>query len=545
MRLPAIIATGVSVLAIATLAGCGTSGDASSTAATAPQAQSSVTRQASVVSTIASGAYAAYGKWKACLANREVGQPCLASDSQNIREIIKQVKGLSEQIDRNQAQALAEFDRVTKLLLAENITQRAAEIRGIQTNGNLAMRAYQALLACLETTAATCQPYIGGTGLEPAEPVQEAVARTQRYMLQKVKALPADIDTAAEVFTGTAQRSGGDGLADAIWRFNKQAQDTAAGITDSAVKASDTVPVASKALANAQSQDIGYWSDVFTQYGYLRVVSEGLKAGQGGVTPADADRDARSAQATVDRAIAGGGRYEVAGSVAAYDLPELRGDGQALVGDGKTAWIVSQDAVNPKPAGTRALGPNDVRDLARLVSTYMPVQSFRQKFDAQASQWYRVRQPVKSASYTNVKLRIELGPISDPDVFNWVIPSQDVKWLAGPESSESCVVFMRAMNERPKWPLGRTGGFAYGPDSSKPAMPADALKTTWDTLAPGPVDYMWDERFDPKSAKAYLKAANVGLGWGGWVLCGKSGIATIPSEYVPVTPVPIVLGPAK
>ena len=545
MRLPAFIATGVGVLAVATLAGCGTSGDASSTAATTPQAQTSVTRQASVVSTIASGAYAAYGKWKACLANREVGQPCLASDSQNIREIIKQVKGLSEQIDRNQAQALAEFDRVTKLLLAENITQRAAEIRGIQTNGNLAMRAYQALLACLETTAATCQPYIGGTGLEPAEPVQEAVARTQRYMLQKVKALPADIDTAAEVFTGTTQRSGGDGLADAIWRFNKQAQDTAAGITDSAVKASDTVPVASKALANAQSQDIGYWSDVFTQYGYLRVVSEGLKAGQGGVTPADADRDARSAQATVDRAIAGGGRYEVAGSVATYDLPELRGDGQALVGDGKTAWIVSQEPVRPKPAGTRAMGPDDVRDLARLVSTYMPVQGFRQKFDSQASQWYRVRQPVKSASYTKVKLRIELGPISDPDVFNWVIPSQDVKWLAGPESSESCVVFIRAMNERPKWPLGRTGGFAYGPDSSTPAMATDALKKTWDTLAPGPVDYMWDERFDPKSAKAYLKAANIGLGWGGWVLCGKSGIATIPSEYVPVTPVPMVLGPAK
>ncbi|MBM3664456.1 MAG: hypothetical protein FJW92_01495 [Actinobacteria bacterium] len=135
------------------------------------------------------------------------------------------------------------------------------------------------------------------------------------------------------------------------------------------------------------------------------------------------------------------------------------------------------------------------------------------------------------------------GELSFP--FDRVIPSQDVKWLAGPDSTESCVVYMRAMNKRPTWPRGRTARFAYGPDSSTPAMAKNAFETTWDTLALGPVDYRWDERFDDKSAKTYRRAVNEGLGWGGWVQCGKSGVATIPSEYVPLTPVPGVLGPAK
>ncbi len=45
--------------------------------------------------------YAAFTKYKTCMANIDVGQPCLASDSNNIREILKDVKALRAEIAVN------------------------------------------------------------------------------------------------------------------------------------------------------------------------------------------------------------------------------------------------------------------------------------------------------------------------------------------------------------------------------------------------------------------------------------------------------------
>ena len=65
---------------------------------------------------ILSAGYEAFNKVKTCLKNIEVGQPCGASDSDNIRAILKEVRQLSAQIEVHQKETRARLQLLQQTL---------------------------------------------------------------------------------------------------------------------------------------------------------------------------------------------------------------------------------------------------------------------------------------------------------------------------------------------------------------------------------------------------------------------------------------------
>lgn len=577
------------------LAGCssGNSGDeASTTLNRSASADAKGADPLSIATQVAGAGYEVYKLINACVRNREIGQPCLASDSTNIRQILKDVGELRKQINLNQKQMLAEFDRIAALLLDQQEAEFKSRLQGLEKNGDLAARAYDALLTCLAAPdgQTKCQAYAGGTGLEPEEPIADAVRRTRRYMMQRVAVLPVsgtysqpqDLGLVADAFAGTQNGNGEDGLAEAIWEFNKQRQDVALGITDTAIKNSSTVPVVSRTLANEQSQDILYWARAISQWAYLRTVALGLVSEDypaGSKEATQAEDDSRSFQSTVDREIRDrASRLSVEGAAAYYYLPELTKPGLIAL-NGSEATVYYQEEFDPILRG-REMTPDDVRNLATSLNSYSTATKFASTYgDAiDGNRWYDVKQPIRKASYTDVQVNYYRGSDSCPyadcgfDALQ-TIPSTDVAWLAGPDATETCVARMRPADRRPAFFLKSTSrefepAFFKGPNlvqgaestgaidpvQKRPTPPmadtkaAESLifETTYDTHAKGDIEYVWDERFDQKmrdtTTSTGWKRGVVGLGWGGWAKC-YTGIGANNAFALPA--VPPVMGKAK
>lgn len=360
---------------------------------------------ASPLQSIASVAFGAYNKLNACLENRKVGQPCVASDSDNIRETLKQIKELRSVIDRNQKELLGEFDSIRQTLLEREWTSFSKELISMVNNTVAAGYAYEALALCATSTEATCRPYIGEANAPPIE-ISEAIRKTKGYMKEKVELLPIDLPTTVTKFTGSASFRYRDGLAEAIWRYHKSVQDRDAGVTALAVKEAGTVPVLTPKLVNEHNADITYWVDAFSKYTFFRVMRDGL----------DGDQDAmerRQAEANVYVANAVS-RDSVYGAGARYILPSLPSTGVVLVDwadaskQEMKAWVLT-DAF-ARGTGIRRLGANDVDDLVRIASTYAPFSTFAKVSGAMPQGgWYWAWTPVVRKTYSELEINSSGG----------------------------------------------------------------------------------------------------------------------------------------
>lgn len=472
-------------------------------------ASEEVARNASVASSIASGAYTAYSTVSACLANVAVGQPCIASDSANIRAIISQLKELRAVIEANQAQMLAEIDSIRKILLEQNVQNAADNLRPMAVNVELAGQAYLALSECALTTLGTCRPFVGSEGAPP-EDVKTAIAKTKDYFIEKGKNLPADLPVTASWFTGTGPAYS-NGLATAIWRYNKAQQDRAAGVTSVEIKDSDSVPVVTPGFAKSQNQDIEYWSDLYSQYAFLSVLSAGFTGG-----PSVAERR----QAEVDSRIADpGNRRGVVGSANYYSLPDL--DNGVIVSNYGMTFRISPTSFS----GSQPLTSTVLSWLPETAPKYSSLDKLAQVDGVMPSdRWYTAMVPIERKNYPTLDLVSTSGLGVTSTIGTW--SDLDVAWL-GSSSRESCPSRVRPVST----PLTRPSGAVEvtNLDKIKPAFePEDRLTRTWNSAVDSKLEYTWDVR----------KQNDLQLGWGAWIDCTGG----TPGGYQKLRDLPLVRG---
>jgi hypothetical protein len=502
---------------------------------------------ASPLKTVASVALEGYERLHACLKNKEIGQPCGASDSDNIRETLKQVKELQAALDRTNEQLQAEFDSLRGLMLDTDVRELANVLVPMVTNTTIVGQAYEALALCASTTETTCRPYIGEDNARPID-VQTAIVKTKGYLIEKMNSLPDDLPVTAARFTGSEFFGYRNGLAEALWKYNKSVQDRAAGVKDvPVVTDARTVPILTPNLVKEHNSDIRYWVDVFTKYAFFRVMREGLLGNQEAMERRQAEANKYIADALSRDSVYGTGSY--------YILPSLPTTGVVLVDwadaskQKMKAWIVT-DA----PGGGRPLSPNDLDDFARIVSTYAPFYSFSAiKGAMPPDRWYFVRTPVERYSFNRLEVRSSGG-----NQGHGIFYDVDFGWLTKPElANDWCTVKARPSvidpkiddkdinkfdpNKLPNTAIPKGDIFSIWTGSYPPKMGPfllDRIEQTWDQVVRGKlVEYKW-LRYP---LKVSWTSSDRTLGPGAWINC--QGVS--PGSFVELSTVPGVMAPVR
>jgi len=491
---------------------------------------------ASPLSSIASVAMSAYTKINACLKNKEIGQPCLASDAANIRETLRQVKELRSVLDRNQKQLQEEMDSLRDLIRQSDLTKFSRDLFGMVNNTEAVSHAYEALALCASTTEATCSPYIGEPNA-PAIDVPTAIAKTRGYMVEKLQLLPFDLPTTATMFTGTAVFGYRDGLADALWRYNKLRQDREVGVEKPSTKDLGTVPLVTPKLATEHNSDMRYWVDAFTKYAFFRVMRDGFMGDLAAMERRQTESNVHISSSASRESVYGAGLH--------YLLPSLPATAVLLVDwadaskQQKKAWVVT-NATARGAAGARALRADDIDNFVRIANAYAPFESLSKVPGVMpADGWYWAWTPVIRQDFSSVRVVSSGGNQGHGQWSN-----VQVNWLTSPEKANTwCSARVRA----------NTKGVQAGGLSSEAVRLRDgfnvistptmdlkfSLDDTWDKFVKGKrIEY---NQWSTIQINVSVFSGQKFLGLGSWVDCQQFR----PDSYIELVKVPNVMDPLQ
>lgn len=433
--------------------------------------------------------YQAYSKYSACMKNIDAGQPCLASDSANIRQILKDVKALRAEIQANQKAVEAQVNRLQATLDNKVRNDLVTLLNPVTLNMSSALTAYQGLSTCASNRAAgkaTC-PGLGGKG-EVA--VTKGIADHQAVLLQKVGLMSDDIRSTTAVYTGTALGGDNSGLLAADWDMHKHVQENDAGVTDTGILSALTVPVITPGLANATTKFATTYDDYLESYGMLKPFVAGLK-GQ--------DAVAEDMQADVLDVVYSANPFSVASRTAQFTLPYLKASEIAYVDKAKKqAWIISPHPTAKNRRGAIILTPGAIFDLGRAVDAYGTYSVFREKRPAAfpAGGWY----PVQARThYVQVCPRTGTFCPSANDEFM-------VHQLAsGTKGIKLITTPMKLANATPTWNTGWEKT-AYGTNGVN-------FKKDFEYFITGPATFDWaTATYSPRNVGVYYT-----VGPGSWV----------------------------
>lgn len=433
-----------------------------------------------------------------CLANQKVGQPCLASDGNNIRALHTKVDALKKTIDANHGQVMARFDQVENLLNQQNLSGYGDALRGVDINGTTALTAWDAVLACMikaSSPGATCGAYIGGSATEAPQPTAEAINETLAYMQGQITFLPTNIDVTASYYTGTKLRAGLNGVAYWSWWSSLREQDQKVDV--SRTQGNPHTPIITRDLAQITRQSTTYYANIFQQYGYLMVLGAQLK---------NDGKLANSYQATVDRVITGTAPYEVMGTVKQYLLPGLAERTMIVLHKGKALKVsAGQTLDRPLDYATIATVATEIN------SSYGGVNRFIDAFPNAigAGGWYVVRQHVRAE-------RRHVFPC--PVGTNFACPYNG--WFAVQELADSgsaCNTRVRIWGETPGWERDQKKWM-----ESAPPMGKDFFLKSYERYVTGPANYDWAR----KSLEATSGGGMVHFGFGSWIHCTAEATGT-------------------
>lgn len=437
--------------------------------------------------------YEAYSKYNACMKNIDAGQPCLASDSANIRQILKDVKALRAEIQANQKAVEAQVNRLQATLDNKVRNDLVTLLNPVTLNMSSALAAYQGLSTCASNRAAgkaTC-PGIGG---KTEVAVTKGIADHQAVLLQKVGLMSDDIRSTTAVYTGTALGGDNSGLLAADWDMHKHVQENDAGVTDTATLSALTVPVLTPSLANATTKFATTYDDYLESYGMLKPFVAGLK-GQ--------DAVAEDMQADVLDVVYGTNPFSVASRTAQFTLPHLQPSEIAFVREtqkGKQALIVSPYPTAGNRAGARILTPETMFDLGRAVDAYGTYSVFQEKRPAAfpANGWY----PVQVRTHY-----VEVCPRTG----TWCPSANDEFWVhqlarsTDPKTTRAITVRMKLTNAKPTWDT-KYEKTAYGTNGVN-------FKKEFEHFIKGPAVFDWAvATYSPRNIGVYYK-----VGPGAWV----------------------------
>lgn len=324
----------------------------------------------------------AYSKYKTCVSNIDAGQPCLAGDSANIRQILKDVKALRAEIQRNQQAVQAQIALLQGTLDKKVRDDLVQQLDPISNNVVQALGRYEGLSTCASAGAegkATCTGPKGAT-----KPVPVALDAWQTALAYYVDLMPDDIRSAVKVFTGSDREGADSGLVAKDWLMHKRVQDQQTGVKDARILAALKTPVITAGLANSATLFATTYADDLKAYGLLKPFVVGL---------AQKPVVAHEMQQSVLDTVYGGDAYSVTSRVAQFSVPHLEAHEVGFVSktDGR-ARVVSVGHRFAGAAGGKSLHPADVFDMAKAINAYSSVSAFRAGRPSAVPQdgWYYV-----------------------------------------------------------------------------------------------------------------------------------------------------------
>lgn len=339
--------------------------------------------------TIITAGWTVYTTVKSCIGNVNQNLPCLQTDGQNIRQVMKDVQSLRDEVRANNALATAQLSLVQGTLDQGFKDQLAQLLNPVTLNTRDAARSMTLLLACGEARAngaATCQGAAKADGTREIVAVQKGITYHKANLRRRVGLMSDDIKTTAALFTGTADQGPDSGLIGRVWKAAKNRQDQAAGVA----RTDSVVPVVTEELSSEVRAFNTAYADYLKLYGLLKPFVRGMDSARaraaGDTATADTleaearsmDNDVRSAL----RAPASENPYSMAARLATYKVPALRRGQVAFLRQSTSppkAYIISVDdtAASGLPAGE--YGGGDAydagdsllrrRDIFRLGST--------------------------------------------------------------------------------------------------------------------------------------------------------------------------------
>jgi len=255
------------------------------------------------------------------------------------------------------------MNQLENLMIASRRAEFQQKFAALDLNGSNAATALDALIACAKVALdQSCAPYIGGATTQPPEPRAQAIKATQAYLDAQIALLPQDIPTTIGLMTGSRIDSYRDGVAYLSWYSALRSQDQITGHGGRSIE-NGVTPVIGPTMASALAQDLSFYSQLLTRYGYLMVLAPTL---------AGDNVKARRVQAQTTRYLEGTTRDGVAGTMAYFQVPELAPD-QLIIAEGDRAVEVSAETYVLK---SLSLESGTVADVAKALNGYSTVSKF-------------------------------------------------------------------------------------------------------------------------------------------------------------------------
>lgn len=439
----------------------------SASAASAAPPNPSATASVAPLTLIKAG-FDVFSKFKSCLKNIDAKQPCLASDSDNIRAILKEVRQLSAQIEEHHKEVTARLQLLQRTLDTSVLDGYINDLRPEALNGRKALKAWERISVCMEQSALKQKTCVGVNGI--TKNIKEAVAGWKQELITQANLTSENVEVVGAHFTGTEDRSGENGLAFSAWLLNKRLQDNQAGVTDPGQLNSKTAPVVTRQLAASQNFFIDYYVDVLDTYGFIKPLAEGIKNNA---------TLAQSLQRRIKEEVYGTGIYSVATVAKRMDLPRLQ-TGEILyrgAPDNKVHWVA-----NHAVGGTfHPINYSGVLKLANAMNSYGKSSALRASNPDSFPRngWYAVRQIIH---------RVKVCPREPAPRAARVTPAECnymVNQLAR-RDGEPRYVGARPVDSRPTW------------NSRWYERPAGVhgvnFKTDFNHFVTGPAEWHWDVR---------------------------------------------------
>jgi hypothetical protein len=379
--------------------------------------------------------YQAYSKYKTCMANIDAGQKCMASDSANIRQILKDIKALRAEIAANHEAVTAQLNLLQKTLDEKTMRDYAALLSPVASHVDRALRAWDGMALCATARAqgkATC---IGQTGAEV--PTATGIKDFQDVVVYRVGLMSDDLPSTAAVFTGTPLTGDESGLAAANWLLNKRVQDTQAGVTDASLKQSATVPVLTPGLANATSKFVATYRDYLYAYGMLKPFVTAMSG---------RDAVALAMQDDALEVIYGMDAFSVASRTAVFTLPHMQARSIAYLDPADASHIRVVES-GPRSTGrsSRAADPARIFELGTAINAYGRTTTFAKGRPSAFPEdgWFRARVRVH-----DVEVCPRAGALCKGDAYRFRV------YQLARSGNEWITTRMQLRDSQPEWQSG-------------------------------------------------------------------------------------------
>lgn len=387
-----------------------------------------------VVSGVAKYVKGLYDDYQTCQANQAIGQPCGASDSDNIRASLDLLKGLDTRVTALQQDLGARLDELEIGIQETQLLALQGKFTQIGTSAPRAVAAFSALVDCQAAKLdgqKTCTRY-SETGAGAAVPVDDGIRQNRSAFLTYTgpENMPQSVPSTVKDYAGrgaTDQFS----YAHILWRYAKRKVDRAAGVTDADFRRSKYAQFVTPAMSNEVNTYLNFYGDLLATYGevmYLRaIVQRDVAAAAGNTDAATEFQDAADRiRDQIARDIESNSDESVRGIDSWMRLSPLsRGDIIMAAQPGDTAQVYVTSGIAPYWA--KAMRATDVAALGqglRLYGKYSTLKKNQAGAFPQNTDWYRVQ---ARATYLPCDSNAIFGESGRADVYwlNSVVRPED------------------------------------------------------------------------------------------------------------------------